>query len=451
MPYIINPNTGKSVSYKNTTIKDIQSTVDSLSLASGWALLSHSKRVTYIKKFQRLLRMHQQDLMHAISIETGKPYWESFTEVHAAINKIDATISAYEHRCTYPIIKTKKKIIKTVVQPIGTIAVLGPFNFPLHIPNGQIIPALLTGNCVIVKPSEYSVFVGKIMERLWGLCFIDMDSPIAFVYGDGNVGKRLVCHKQTDMIFFTGSSSTGKYIEDTCHKFRKPCALEMGGNNALIVEGKPSPYLVDHIIHSAFITSGQRCSCARRLILNPIHMPLIQQLISKVKDISIAPYPTDIKPFMGPVVLPAIKTQLLRHRFSMSTTLLASKDIGPGGLITPRIDQSNKLIDGEFFGPLLFIYVTDNFDASIDLVNQSKYGLSCSIYTPSKRNFNHAFKSIKSGVINWNNPTTGASGMASFGGLKWSGNLHPGGFNMIDHCVVPIASAESIRPGELGI
>jgi succinylglutamic semialdehyde dehydrogenase len=451
MPHIMNPNTGQSISYTKTSIKDMDTAIEGVSLASDWALASHSKRLGYMKKFQRLLRMHQHDLMHAISTETGKPYWESFTEVHASINKIDATIAAYDYRCSYPVIKTQKKTTKTVVRPIGTIAVLGPFNFPLHIPNGQIIPALLTGNCVIVKPSEYSVCVGKLMDRLWGLCFSDIESPIAFVYGDGKVGKRLVCHKKIDMVCFTGSSATGKYIEDTCHKLRKPCALEMGGNNALIVEGKPSPHLVDHIIHSAFITAGQRCSCARRLILNSTHMPLIKELISKVKKISIAPYPTDIKPFMGPVVLPSIKTKLLTHQFSNTDSLLLSQDIGPGGLVSPRIDQANTLIDDEFFGPLLFIYVTDNFDASIDLVNESKYGLSCSVYTPSKRNFNHAFNAIKSGIVNWNNPTTGASGMASFGGLKWSGNLHPGGFNMIDHCVVPVASAESKRPEGLSV
>ena len=146
---------------------------------------------------------------------------------------------------------------------------------------------------------------------------------------------------------------------------------------------------------------------------------------------------------MGPVVLENVKNMILDQSFNHSETLLKSNYLGQGNLITPRIELSKNTFDQEIFGPIIFIYLSNSFEESLQLANDSNYGLTCSIYTKSKQKYNHALKTINAGVINLNNPTTGASSMAPFGGVKNSGNYHPGGFNMIDHCIIPTSSTQS--------
>ena len=222
----------------------------------------------------------------------------------------------------------------------------------------------------------------------------------------------------------------------------------MGGNNALIIEDK-FPHLLNHLTMSSFITAGQRCTCARRIIINKSHQKLIEDWIQSIKKLSIDTYPSKHAPFMGPVVLASIKKTILTKKFNQSDTILAAKDLGKGGLLSPRIELTNKKFDDELFGPLVFIYIYESIDEAIEIANNTQYGLSCCIYTKSKQTFDHAFQHINSGIINWNTPSTGASGLAPFGGTKNSGNNKPGGFNMIDHCAIPTASNEQKKPTQL--
>lgn len=448
MIVIRNPNTGKETTHKTTSIKDTRKKIECLKSNKTWRLLSQKKRIQYLYKFQKQLKKNKTELQHLLSIETGKPGWESLTEINAAINKINATLESYKYRCHYPALNINQKKIHTVLKPIGLIGIIGPFNFPIHIPNGQIIPALLTGNTVILKSSEYTIKTTKAIEKCWSKVFSDIPSPIEFIYGDKRIGQELVSHAAVDGIFFTGSSKVGLQIEQECLKLRKPCALEMGGNNTLIIEDN-SPHLLNHLTTSSFITAGQRCTCARQVIINKKQQHLIEKWVESIKELRISAYPSKGDAFMGPVVLESVKETILNKRFKDSTTLLKSNNIGTGGLLTPRIELSESLFDEELFGPIVFIHLVDSLDEAIELANRTRYGLSCSVYTTSKKKFNHAFESIDTGIINWNTPTTGASGFAPFGGTKESGNHKPGGFNMIDHCVIPTASNELKKPNRI--
>ncbi len=436
---IENPNTGKEITFTPTSLSDTRKKIEQLKSNQTWALLTEKKRLSYLITFKKKLQKNIDHLQHILSIETGKPKWESYSEINAAINKLDATQMAYQYRCKYPSQTMNGKKVHTLMKPMGLISIIGPFNFPIHIPNGQILPALLTGNTVIVKSSEYTIQTTQAIEKLWAQTFNNIDTPIAFTYGDKKIGEELIKNSHTNAIFFTGSSKVGQQIEKECLKLRKPCALEMGGNNALIIDDA-SPQVLEHLTMSALITTGQRCTCARRILINKSHQHLIDEWIEHIKKLSIDTYPSDNHPFMGPVVLPQIKKQLLTKKFNQSDTILPPKDLGNGGLISPRIELTNKIIDNEIFGPIAFITTYESMDEAIQLANNSQYGLSCSIYTNSKPAFEHALKHIDCGIINWNTPTTGASGMAPFGGTKNSGNNKPGGFNMIDHCVIPTAS-----------
>ena len=316
-------------------------------------------------------------------METGKPRWESLGEITSAINKLEATLLSHEIRCHYPIQSSQNKQIQTITKPLGCIAIIGPFNFPIHIPNGQILPALLTGNTVIIKSSEYTIKTTKIIESLWSKTFIYTPSPLRFVYGGKDIGDHLVKHNDTDAIFFTGSTRVGRAIELECIKQRKLCALEMGGNNALIIEDA-SPKVINHLIKSCFITAGQRCSCARRIIINKKHESIIDQWINAINQLTIKNYPNK-GAFMGPVVIPSIKKLLLEKKFKTMETLLSSKDIGPGGLISPRLELTTTPIDNELFGPIAFVTFSNSFEESIQMANASNFGLSCSVYTRSKK------------------------------------------------------------------
>ena len=222
----------------------------------------------------------------------------------------------------------------------------------------------------------------------------------------------------------------------------------MGGNNALMIEDI-HPKIINHIIMSSFISAGQRCSCARRIIINKKHANIIEKIIKRTKALKLNTFPNEQLPFMGPVVLEDVKNKILNQSFLNSTTLLKSDYLGKGNLITPRIELSSNTYKEEIFGPIIFIYLSNSFEESLHIANQGDYGLTASIYTKSKKNYNYAIQTIKTGVINWNNPTTGASSMAPFGGVKNSGNHRPGGFNMIDHCIVPISSTQSKRVIEI--
>ena len=233
---IQNPNTGRKDQIKTTSITEVNKCIDQLKSNTTWGTFSIKKRITYLKKFNTLLKKNKHTLQHALSMETGKPRWESHGEITSAINKLKATLLSHEIRCHYPIQSSQNKQIQTITKPLGCIAIIGPFNFPIHIPNGQILPALLTGNTVIIKSSEYTIKTTKIIESLWSKTFIDTPSPLQFVYGGKDIGDHLVKHNDTDAIFFTGSTHVGRAIELECIKQRKLCALEMGGNNALIIE-----------------------------------------------------------------------------------------------------------------------------------------------------------------------------------------------------------------------
>ena len=435
-----NPNSGRKQSFKPTTKKELETNIQALSDHPSWSKMTLRKRLGYLRKFNRYLQLEKTDIAMTLSNEIGKPLWESHSEIMATLAKLDSTIMALQYRTKYPEIISGSKQIQTEVKPIGLIGVIGPFNFPIHIPNGQIMPALITGNTVIVKSSEYAVKTTRCIEAIWKKVFNDIQSPIAFCYGNAIIGEAIVKHKKTKAIFFTGSTNVGRAIETECIKTNTLCALEMGGNNALVVDTY-NQHIVDHIIHSALITSGQRCSCARRIIINKDHHELIPELIDRIKSLTISSLPATKDPFMGPIVLPEIKNELLTQSFKQSETLLKSSNLGPGGLISPRIEITDQAPDIEYFGPLFFIELSNSFEDAIIRANKTNYGLTCSVYTSSKKKFNTALSEIQCGVINWNTPTTGASGQAPFGGLKDSGNHRPAGFNMIDHCITPVATS----------
>lgn len=422
----------------------------------GWSRLDFHARVKIIKKYQDILKQRQGELAQIISDETGKQLWESKTEAATMIGKVDLSIKAYEQR-TGTVAKQLNGIDTVLThRPHGVLVVLGPYNFPGHLPNGHIVPALLAGNVILFKPSEQTPLVGQTMIEYLIEAGLP-DGVVSVLQGDGSTGALLSGHPDINGLLFTGSSSTGAAI----HKQfggqpGKVLALEMGGNNPLIFhQAEDIKGAVYQTLQSAYITSGQRCTCARRLIVvdDEQGRAFVDLLILAVKDINAAMPNDDPTAFMGPVISNAVADQLMAAQATLiergAKTLVAMQRpdaarplLTPGLLDVTTVDE---IEDEELFGPLLQLYWVDSFEAAIVQANNTRFGLAAGILTDNDELWQEFYQRATAGILNRNRPTTGASGGAPFGGVGASGNHRPSAFYAADYCAYPMATMSDER------
>ena len=421
-----------------------------------WARTSLEARISIINRFALLLNDARDRVARAISEETAKPLWETQAEVTTMINKAAISIEAYHQRTGEIRRDFPGYVSVTRHRPLGVMLVLGPFNFPGHLPNGYIMPALLAGNTLVFKPSEYTPKTATIMTELWEEAGLPA-GVLNLVLGDGHLGSFLVTHPQTRGIFFTGSYRTGKAIHALCGGYpEKLLALEMGGNNPLIVwdvaDIKAAVYT---IIQSSFISAGQRCTCAKRLIL-PSGVQgeqIINTLISAIQKIRVGDWRLTPEPFMGGVIsAAAAKTWLALQDSWLSQggkPLLRMTQLkGNTGLLSPGlidVTESISLADEECFGPLLSVIRVSGIEAAFKKANDTEYGLVAGLLSDDPALYEAFSHTVRAGVLNWNRPTTGATSVAPFGGLGHSGNFRPAGYYTADHCAYPVASNQTER------
>ncbi|MGL5285779.1 MAG: succinylglutamate-semialdehyde dehydrogenase, partial [Aeromonas sp.] len=388
--------------------------------------------------------------------ETGKPLWETRTEVAAMQGKIAISIKAHSERTGT--VENPMPGAKAYVRhkPHGVVAVFGPYNFPGHLPNGHIVPALIAGNTVVFKPSELTPMVAEETLKIW----LEAGLPagvINLVQGEVETGKALAGHPGIDGLFFTGSSRTGHLLhEQFAGQPGKILALEMGGNNPLIVKDVSDiDGAVHAIIQSAFVTSGQRCTCSRRLFIErgSVGDALLERLREVVSHISVGFYDATVQPFMGAMISEKAALGMVEAQAKLKAlggeVLLELKHLTPGtGFVSPgMIDVTAvaALPDEEHFGPLLQVIRFADFDAAIDLANATRYGLSAGLLGDSEADWQHFFKRIRAGIVNWNKPLTGASSAAPFGGIGASGNHRASAYYAADYCAYPVASVEESK------
>jgi succinylglutamic semialdehyde dehydrogenase len=338
-------------------------------------------------------------------------------------------------------------------RPHGVVAVLGPYNFPGHLPNGHIIPALLAGNTVVFKPSELTPLTAEETLRCWRAAQLP-EGVLSVVQGAGDTGAALVTHPQVDGLFFTGSSETGKRLHRQFGgRPEKILALEMGGNNPLVVwaveDLRAAAY---HTILSAFITTGQRCTCARRLIVGEDEKSetFLQLLIGMTAGIRIGAYTDRPEPFMGPVVSMPEAQKLLRAQQEMKAAggqiLLEMKPLKEGlpflsaGIID--VTHAGQRPDVERFGPLLQVIRVPDFDRAIEEANCTAYGLTSALFSDHESLYDIFRQRVRAGLVNWNRQTTGAASAAPFGGIGISGNHRPSAYYAADYCAYPVSSME---------
>ncbi|QSP95019.1 succinylglutamate-semialdehyde dehydrogenase [Marinobacter salinisoli] len=451
----IQPVTGETVWDGNSAnLEDVDAAIREARKAFvSWRRKSFEERQAIVEAFRDQLEAHKEELAHQIGLETGKPLWESRTEVAAMIGKVAISVKAYHERTgvTENEAPGGRAILRH--RPHGVVAVFGPYNFPGHLPNGHIVPALLAGNTVVFKPSEQTPGVAEMTIKLWEKAGIP-EGVINLVQGAMETGKALASHPMIDGLFFTGSSTVGHIL----HKQfggqpEKILALEMGGNNPLIVQHVSDiDGAVHHTLQSAFLSAGQRCTCARRLMVpkGPKGDEFLDRLIELASRIRVGEFDADPQPYMGSVVSPEAAQTILQAQASMlekgAKSLLEVKLLKEGtGLLSPGIVDATgvDLPDQEYFGPLLTVYRYKSFDEALELANNTSYGLSAGLLSDDRKLYDRMVEEIRAGIVNWNRPTNGASSAAPFGGVGASGNHRPSAYYAADYCAWPMASVEA--------
>ena len=413
-----------------------------------WSTESIQTRIKIVRKFYALLEKNKLTMTKLISDETGKTHADAASEVAATLAKLNNSILAFKKRTG-----SQKNSIGTMEATLqhsshGVMSVVGPFNFPLHLPNGHITPALIAGNTIVYKPSESTPMVAEYMMMLWDKAGLPAGA-INMIHGGKDIVQGLCKHSLNNGLLFTGSYKVGKQINKIMADYpEKILALELGGNNPLVVwSTKKLNAAADLIFESAFISSGQRCTCARRLILpnNKNGKKILAKLKQKIQSLSYAD-PLDL--YYGPLISPKATEGFLAFQDKLihlgaKTILKARKVRGSFNLVTPsliNITGMTKSYDEENFGPMLQIFFADTFDEAVAEANNTKYGLAAGLISDNEKLFDGFVRRINAGVINFNSTTTGASGAFPFGGIGRSGNLRPAGFYAADYCAWPKAS-----------
>ena len=419
-----------------------------------WARRPLAERLEIIQRFATLLEQNKQQLATVISRETSKPLWETLTEVQSMVAKVAISVRAYHERTGESLTEMADGAASLRHRPHGVLAVFGPYNFPGHLPNGHIIPALIAGNTVVFKPSELTPWTAEETVKLWQAAGLP-DGVLNLVQGGRSTGEALAQSSEIDGLLFTGSANTGYYLhQELAGAPEKILALEMGGNNALIIdEITDIDAVVNLTIQSAFVSAGQRCTCARRLIIKngTEGDAFIQRLVEVTRDLVVGQWDAQPQPFMGGVISLNAAQQILQAQQRLidlgATPLLsvtqpdANSSLLSAGIL--EVTGVSHVPDEEYFGPLSCIYRYDSFDEALKIANATRFGLSVGLVSPDRDLFERLLIEARAGIVNWNKPLTGASSAAPFGGVGASGNHRASAFYAADYCAWPMASLES--------
>lgn len=413
----------------------------------AWAKTPLEERVRIGRAYADILKNRADTIAEMISREMGKVGWDARAEAAAMVGKIELSVKAQAERAGHHEQAMAFGGARLAHRPHGVLAVFGPFNFPGHLPNGHIVPALLAGNAVVFKPSELTPAVGALMVAAWEEAGLPA-GVLNLVQGGRDTGAALLDEPGLNGVLFTGSAQTGIFMH---RKFAgRPdvlLALELGGNNPLIAW---PPFDVaaaaNIIVHSAFVTSGQRCSCARRLIVpdDERGRELIDALVAFSSEIVVGDWRQAPEPFMGPLV----HRGAAQHAGDVEAELLA---LGGRSLVQLKIEGAfvrPGLIDvtdcappdEELFGPLLQVRRAKDFDHALDAANATSFGLAGGLISDDASLWARAGEELRAGILNWNRPTTGASGAMPFGGPGLSGSLRPSAYYAADYCAYPVAA-----------
>ncbi|MBL8991017.1 MAG: aldehyde dehydrogenase family protein [Phycisphaerae bacterium] len=440
-----------------------------------WAALPAERRHAVLRGFAAIVRQRAEALADLLCDEVGKVRWECRGEVASVVNKVEITLDAAPEggmRRVTPatIALSATRSGRTIFKPHGVMAVVGPFNFPAHLPNGHIVPALAMGNTVVFKPSDKATAVGQMLTEAFddalrqelGSAYIP--GVVNLVQGAADVASRLVGHDGIDAVAVTGSWQVGRRIlQANLDRPGRIIALELGGNNpAVVMDDADLRTAAIELVRCAFNTTGQRCTCTRRLI---VHEKVATRLVSAVckaaSNLIIGDPRANHPVFTGPIISESARAAVLdfqtRAADAGGEVLMPCREMdspGKGWFITPgvmRVDRFEPTepsgaasmhpgADVEVFGPLLRFTTVGSLEEAIAQANATRYGLAASIFTANPNHAERFIAECRAGCLNVNTGTAGASSKLPFGGLGLSGNHRPAGSFALDYCAYPVAS-----------
>jgi len=427
--------------------------------ARNWAAAPLADRIAIARAFKAAVDRNAEELARLIARETGKPLWEARTEAASVAAKVEISIAAQAERAGERVSEAGgvRQLLRH--RPHGVLAVLGPYNFPAHLPNGHIVPALLAGNTLVFKPSEQTPAVAAFMGNLWAQAGLP-PGVLNIVHGGGEIGRELAS-ADIDGLLFTGSAHVGaalaRQFADTPQRI---LALEMGGNNPLVAwDVQDIDAAAALVLQSALLSAGQRCTNARRLIVRDGDDALVDAVLA-LRDRLIVGRPFDEpQPFMGPVISNAAADGLERGWAQLQAAgghvlrpLLRARPDRP--FLTPAvIDMTGcAASDDELFGPVLQIIRVPDWEAAMHAANATRFGLAAGLIGGDAALFDRFWAESRAGIVNWNRPTNGASSGAPFGGVGASGNHRPSAWYAADYCAFPVATlASAVAAGSLTV
>jgi len=433
-----------------------------------WATAPFERRAEAMLAVRDKLAERKEQFAELIALETGKALWDSRGEAGILAGKIDITLddsanSGRSRIAPFEVAINDTRTGRCAFRPHGVMAVIGPFNFPAHLPNGHIVPALLAGGAVVFKPSDKTPAVGQLLAETYREALAEAGAPaglVNLVQGHADIAQRLTTHPDIDGVLFTGSWPVGrKILQANLDTPGRIVALELGGNNAAVVmDDADLAQAVVECVRCAFITTGQRCTCTRRIILHEaIADRFMSAFMKATRTITVGDPFDETQPFMGPIIREDAQQSALaftENAQSMGATVLlephAQQILGceGGHFITPsviRVDSFTRSEEGpgcdlEVFGPLARVSVVKSFDEALQQANATRYGLASSIFTKNQANIDAFLAGARAGCVNINAGTAGASSKLPFGGLGLSGNHRPAGAFALDYCAYPVAS-----------
>ncbi|CCQ90200.1 Aldehyde dehydrogenase, thermostable [Nitrospina gracilis 3/211] len=426
--------------FQKSNKKDVDKAVAAAAKAKKmWRETPAPKRGEIMYKVAELLVKHKESLAQDMTKEMGKIIAETRGDVQEAI---DLTyFAAGEGRRmageTVPS-ELKNKFAMSVRMPLGVVACVTPWNFPLAIPSWKLIPALICGNTAVIKPAEDTPLTVVNFMNIFEKAGLP-PGVVNMVTGFGpDAGAPLVEHKDVDMVSFTGSTQTGAGIASACAQRMKQYSLEMGGKNAIIIMDDANLSLaLEGVMFGAFGTTGQRCTaCSRVVIHKKVAKKFTDMLVERAKKLKLG-NGLDEKVDMGPLINDKAREKVHRYvqigkdegaKLLTGGNYANGKVLKNGWFYQPTVfadvDSKMRIAQEEIFGPVVGVIACSSFEEAVDIVNDSSYGLSSAIYT---QDVNRAFKAIETletGLTYVNASTIGAEIQLPFGGIKGTGNGH---------------------------
>jgi succinylglutamic semialdehyde dehydrogenase len=417
----------------------------------AWDRTDLATRIATLQRFGEEIHRREAGIVALLGREIGKPAWEAKTEVGALVSKIAITVG--EGLALVRGFELDGGKLACRYRPHGVLAVIGPYNFPLHLPHGHIVPALATGNTVVFKPSE----MAPACAQIYAEAAADAGFPpgvLNVVQGRGPAGAALSSHPDIDGLLFTGSYETGcRILAANAERPGRMLALELGGKNAAIVlKDAPWEKALHDVTFSAFVTAGQRCTSVSRVVVDAsIADRLAEELVRRAGRLSIGE-PTDPEVFMGPLT-----THAAVERFNAAQNAAIREGAGVllatrtphtphrGHYVTPSIHRvaapnpASPYQAQEIFGPDIAMYTAGDLDEACTIAEATPYGLAAGVFTQDAEKFEACAARLRVGCLTWNAPTVGSSSRLPFGGVKNSGNHRPAALFSSLYCAYPLA------------